>query len=210
MFFNFGHPSWKCPLSTTFKTSPLISPNVDIWGTPVVTRYMTKSVALVAFGSTRTIMVIVTFGTQRFWNVPGVWVGTFWASHTTFLHLVNFFRKPSDRTLGQFLETLGNSDTTSYPSPSNSHFKLQYLNFRPLGQYCRHLYSSVLPWHCMGSFMSSGLNMGFGDSNTGSEVDTENTGSDVDGKENVCDGDGIENGGGIGPALDKSSSLLRL
>ncbi|GJW38612.1 hypothetical protein Tco_0064457 [Tanacetum coccineum] len=38
----------------------------------------------------------------------------------------------------------------------------------------------------------------FGDSNAGSEVDTENTGSDVDGKENVCDGDGIENGGGIG------------
>ncbi|GKE46011.1 hypothetical protein Tco_1473295, partial [Tanacetum coccineum] len=33
----------------------------------------------------------------------------------------------------------------------------------------------------------------FGDSNTGSEVDTKNTGSDVDGKENVYDGDGIEN-----------------
>ncbi|GJX15793.1 hypothetical protein Tco_0216625 [Tanacetum coccineum] len=33
----------------------------------------------------------------------------------------------------------------------------------------------------------------FGDSNAGSEVDTENTGSDVDGKENVYDGDGIEN-----------------
>ncbi|GKC81689.1 hypothetical protein Tco_1137406 [Tanacetum coccineum] len=42
------------PLSTTFKTRPLISPSVDIWGTPAVTRYMTKSVALVAFGSTRT------------------------------------------------------------------------------------------------------------------------------------------------------------
>ncbi|GJV46700.1 hypothetical protein Tco_1431236 [Tanacetum coccineum] len=44
----------------------------------------------------------------------------------------------------------------------------------------------------------------FGDSNAGSEVDTENTGSDVDGKENVCDGDGIENvGKGIGEVIVK-------
>ncbi|GJV49384.1 hypothetical protein Tco_1439596 [Tanacetum coccineum] len=44
----------------------------------------------------------------------------------------------------------------------------------------------------------------FGDSYTGSEVDTENTGSDVDGKENVCDGDGIENvGKGIGKVIVK-------
>ncbi|GKC04753.1 hypothetical protein Tco_0996363, partial [Tanacetum coccineum] len=53
-------------------------------------------------------------------------------------------------------------------------------------------------------------------SKTGSEVDAENTGSVVDGKVNVdTDGDGI--GGSlqaliplVGPALDRSSSLLRL
>ncbi|GKE58317.1 hypothetical protein Tco_1497502 [Tanacetum coccineum] len=50
----------------------------------------------------------------------------------------------------------------------------------------------------------------FGDSNAGSEVDTENIGSDVDRKENV-DGDGIENvDEGIGPVLDRSSSLTNI
>ncbi|GKE81195.1 hypothetical protein Tco_1551195, partial [Tanacetum coccineum] len=56
----------------------------------------------------------------------------------------------------------------------------------------------------------------FGDSKTGSEVDTENTGSVVDGKENVgTDGDGIGGHAKVfdsphGPTLDRSLRLLRL
>ncbi|GJS71309.1 ribonuclease H-like domain-containing protein [Tanacetum coccineum] len=49
--------------------------------------------------------------------------------------------------------------------------------------------------------------LSFGDSNAGSEVDTENIGSDVDGKENV-DGDGIENvDEGIGEVITNTNII---
>ncbi|GJS24332.1 hypothetical protein Tco_0452964 [Tanacetum coccineum] len=61
------------PLIPTFTTSSLLTcPNaplavssIGICRTPTITGQMANSVALVAFGSTWTIMVIVAFGTQR-------------------------------------------------------------------------------------------------------------------------------------------------
>ncbi|GKA63733.1 hypothetical protein Tco_0763339 [Tanacetum coccineum] len=50
----------------TCPSAPLVVSSIGIYTTPTVTGQMAKSVALVAFGSTLTIMVIVSFREQRF------------------------------------------------------------------------------------------------------------------------------------------------
>ncbi|GKB59104.1 hypothetical protein Tco_0915290 [Tanacetum coccineum] len=49
----------------TCPSAPLVISNIGICRTPTITGQMVNSVALVAFGSTWTIMVIVAFRTQR-------------------------------------------------------------------------------------------------------------------------------------------------
>ncbi|GKF96778.1 hypothetical protein Tco_0292599 [Tanacetum coccineum] len=64
----------EMPLGSTLITSrlltclgaPLVVSIVGICSTPVVTGQMANFIALVAFGSTWTIVVVVAFGTQRF------------------------------------------------------------------------------------------------------------------------------------------------
>ncbi|GJT94351.1 hypothetical protein Tco_1089869 [Tanacetum coccineum] len=50
----------------TCPSSPLVVSSIVICSTPIVTGQMANSIALVAFWSTLTIMVIVEFGAQRF------------------------------------------------------------------------------------------------------------------------------------------------
>ncbi|GKF82914.1 hypothetical protein Tco_0244570 [Tanacetum coccineum] len=83
------------------------------------------------------------------------------ASHRHISQLCLFLPETSDRTLVPVLRNVGYRLPHRYPLPSNSTFQTPaFLNFAPWAVFvCHHLFQCP-PWHCMGSFRSSGLNMG--------------------------------------------------